>query len=157
MRASALGLALLLAGCHGVPWRPEAFDRAVRVETLELSFAQDGTGLLSLKLEVRNPASELATLTGVDFELWVEGRRLSAGLQQVEVPLGANGLPHAVALSFPLVSEAVTKTEGSRPLQVGLRGGARFRYGEGTERRAPFHAERALRLEWVPVPEAVLE
>lgn len=156
-RGAALGLLLLLSGCRGVPWRHEAFERAVRVEALELSFAEDGSGLLTLNLEVRNPASEPAVLTGVDFELAVEGRRVAAGLQQAEVPLGSNGLPHAVVLSFPLVSEAVAKPEGSLSRQVWLRGGVLLRYGEDTERRAPFQAERVLKLEWVPVPEPTLE
>jgi hypothetical protein len=153
----ALGL-LLLAGCRGTPWRPEAFDSAARAEALELSFARDGTGLLTLRLEVRNPSSDAALLTGVDFELAVDGRRLAVGLQQVAVPLGEDGLPHSVELSFPLVSEG-----GVGPDQTQLRhkvrvsGGALLRYGASTERRAPFQLEKELRLPWLPQPEPPLE
>ncbi|MBN1204279.1 MAG: hypothetical protein JXB05_05085 [Myxococcaceae bacterium] len=158
MRAhwAALGL-LLLAGCRGVPWRPEAYDAAVRVEALELRFAPDGTGLLTLKLEVRNPTSDAATLTGVDFELAVDGRRLAAGLQQVEVPLGEDGLAHAVELSFPLVSEGAAGSASLVSHQVRLEGGALLRFGVGTERRATFRAERVMALPWLPPAEPPLE
>jgi hypothetical protein len=156
-RWAALGL-LLLAGCRGVPWRPEAYDSAARVEALELSFAPDGTGLLTLRLEVRNPSSDAALLTGVDFELVVDGRRLAVGLQQVAVPLSEDGLPHSVELSFPLVSEGALGP-GKTLLQrkVRLSGGALLRYGANTERRAPFQLERMLRLPWLPLPEPPLE
>jgi hypothetical protein len=156
-RWAALSL-LLLVGCRGVPWRPEAFDSAARVEAMELGFAQDGTGLLTLRLEVRNPSSDSALLTAVDFELVVDGRRLAVGLQEVAVPLGEDGLPHVVELSFPLVSEGAT-APGQSLLQrkVRLSGGALLRYGANTARRAPFQLERQLRLPWLPLPEPPLE
>jgi len=155
-RWAALGL-LLLAGCRGVPWRPEAFNQAARVEAMELRFAEDGTGLLTLRVEVRNPSSDAALLTQVDFELAVDGRRLAMGLQQVEVPLGMDGQPHPVELSFPLVSEGEVSKEPGVMHKVQLRGGALLRYGASTERRAPFGLEREQRLPWVPLAEPKLE
>ncbi|HEX8697721.1 MAG TPA: hypothetical protein VF815_02685 [Myxococcaceae bacterium] len=155
-RWAALGL-LLLAACRGVPWRPEALNQAARVEAMELRFAPDGTGLLTLKLEVRNPASDAALLTEVDFELAVDGQRLAMGLQQVEVPLGHDGLAHTVELSFPLVSEGAVSQEPGVMRKVQLRGGALLRYGASTERRAPFTLQRQQRVPYVPLPEAPLE
>jgi hypothetical protein len=152
----ALGL-LLLAGCRGVPWRPQAYDEAVRVEALELRFAPDGSGLLTLKLEVRNPSSDLALVTGVDFDLAVDGRRLAVGLQQVEVALGADGLPKAVEVSFPLVSQGAAGSASHVHHQVRLRGGVLLRYGPRTERRATFQVERVMELPWLPPPEPMLE
>lgn len=147
----------LLAGCSGVPWQPEAFNQAVRVEAMELRFAEDGTGLLTLRVQVRNPSPDAALLTGVDFELAVDGLRLAMGLQQVEVPLGSDGLPHTVELSFPLVSEGAVSKEPRVMRRVQLRGGVLLRYGAGTERRAPFALEREQRLPHVPLPEPRLE
>ncbi|HVG62191.1 MAG TPA: hypothetical protein VNA24_26740, partial [Hyalangium sp.] len=99
----ALGVVLwgwvLLSGCRGVPLRPEAYEAAARVKALDLRFAPDGSGLLTLKLEVRNPTSDLALMTGVDFELAVDGRRMAVGLQEVEVALGEEGQPHEVEVS----------------------------------------------------------
>jgi hypothetical protein len=156
-RWAVLGL-LLLAGCPGVPWRPEAYERAVRVETLELRFAPDGKGLLTLKLEVRNPSADTATLTAVDFELVVDGRRLAVGLQQVEVPLGGDGLPHALEVAFPLVSPEGDVGTGARlSHEILLTGGVLLRYGERTERRATFRERRVMELPWVPRAEPLLE
>jgi hypothetical protein len=158
MRAlgAVLGL-LLLAGCRGVPWRPEAFDAAVRVEALDLRFAPDGSGLLTLKLEVRNPSSDLALLTGVDFDLAVDGRRLAVGLQQVEVPLGDDGRAQEVEVSFPLVSQGAAGSASHLSHQVRLSGGVLLRYGPRTERRATFRVERSMQLPWLPPPEPMLE
>lgn len=158
MRAfgAALGL-LLLAGCRGVPWRPEAYDAAVRVEALDLRFAPDGTGLLALKLEVRNPSSDAALLTGVDFDLAVDGRRLAAGLQQLEVPLDGEGRAHAVEVSFPLASEGGGGSASHASHQVRVKGGALLRFGTRTERRATFQVERVMALPWLPPAEPPLE
>lgn len=155
-RWAALGL-LLLAGCRGVPWQPEAFNQAARVEAMELRFAPDGTGQLTLGLRVRNPSSDAALLTEVDFELAVDGRRLAMGLQQVEVALGQDGLPRTVELSFPLVAEGAVSQEPGVMRKVQLRGGALLRYGASTERRAPFTLEREQQVPYVPLPESLLE
>jgi len=155
-RWATLGL-LLLAGCSGVPWQPDAFNHAVRVEAMELRFAKEGTGLLTLRLQVRNPSSDAALLTGVDFELVVDGLRLAMGLQQVEVALGADGLPHTVELAFPLVSEGAVSQTVPVMRRVRLSGGVLLRYGGTTERRAPFGLERQQRLPYVPLPEPRLE
>jgi hypothetical protein len=158
MRAlgAVLGL-LLLAGCRGVPWRPEAYDTAVRVEALDLRFAPDGSGLLTLKLEVRNPSSDLAMLTGVDFDLRVDDRRLAEGLQQLEVPLGDDGRAQSVEVSFPLVGQDAAGKASHLSHKVQLNGGIVLRYGPRTERRATFHVERIMELPWLPPPESVLE
>jgi hypothetical protein len=158
MRAlgAALGL-LLLSGCLGVPWRPEAYEGAVRVEALDLRFAPDGSGLLTLKLEVRNPSSDLALLTGVDFDLAVDGRRLAVGLQQAEVALGEDGKAHEVEVSFPLMSQGATGSASHVSHRVRVRGGVLLRYGLRTERRAVFQVDRVMQLPWLPPPEPVLE
>lgn len=162
MRALAAGLALLLGlvwlpGCRGVAFRPEAYEEAARVEALDLRFAPDGSGLLTLKLAVRNPTSELALLTRVDFELAVDGRHLAAGLQQVEVALGEDRQAREVEVSFPLVSHGAAGSASYIPRQVRVRGGVLLRYGPRTERRALFEAERVMQLPWLPPPEPVLE
>lgn len=158
MRAlGAVLAAVLLAGCPGVPWRPEAYDTAVRVETLDLRFAPNGTGLLTLKLEVRNPTSDEGVLTGVDFDLSVDGRRLAEGLQQVEVPLATDGRAQPVEVSFPLVVQGTAGTASHLKHQVQMNGGGVLRYGQRTERRATFQVEQVMELPWLPPPEPVLE
>jgi hypothetical protein len=158
MRALGVVLALvLLSACRGVSLRPEAYASAVRVEALDLRFAPDGSGLLALKLEVRNPSSDPALVTGVDFELAVDGRRLAVGLQEVEVALGEDGQPREVEVSFPLVSQGATGSASHLSRQVRVRGGVLLRYGPRTERRAAFQVERDMQLPWLPPPEPVLE
>ncbi len=139
----------LVSGCLGsVPFRPRAYDEAVRVLGFQVDFQQDGTGVLDLDLEVRNPASDAATLAAVDFTLWVDGRRVAVGTQQVAEPLAADGSAPLRVL-FPLASARATG--GPEPVhrRVQVQGGVVLRFG-GTERRAPFQAERVLPLAWVP-------
>ncbi|MCP3139029.1 DUF4424 domain-containing protein [Pyxidicoccus xibeiensis] len=153
MRSRRAVLALLaggvLSGCLGaVPFRPRAYDAAVRVEAVAVDFRPDGSGVLDLALEVGNPASDAASVSSVDFELWVDGRRVASGAQQVAVALAEEGrIPLRVL--FPLASEPITA--GTEPVAraVRVRGGVVLRFG-GTERRAPFQDERVLRLAYVP-------
>ncbi len=71
-----LSLLLLgLAGCAGVTLRPHALDQAVRVEQVGLVFNPKGEGELTLRLDVENPTVWVALVSGVDFELRLEGRR----------------------------------------------------------------------------------
>ncbi|MFP2901014.1 hypothetical protein, partial [Corallococcus sp. 4LFB] len=126
-RRAVLGAGLaglfLLSGCLGVvPFRPRAYDEAVRVEAVDLAFTRDGSGALTLKLQVRNPSSDAATLTRVDFDLRVDGRRVATGEQVLGVPLDGEGeVP--LEVYFPL-AVARGGAAGSR-LARGAAGGGR--------------------------------
>jgi hypothetical protein len=148
----ALVLGGAFSGCLGVvPFQPRAYDDAVRVEAVDLAFTKDGAGHLDLRLAVRNPSSDAATLTRVDFELRVDGRRFAVGEQGVAVPLDPDGkVP--LEVRFPLASQRATGTPDDVEHRVELRGGVLLRFG-GTERRAPFQDTRVLRLPWAPLAE----
>ncbi|MCY1016548.1 hypothetical protein [Pyxidicoccus sp. MSG2] len=139
----------VLSGCLGsVPFRPRAYDEAVRVDSVAVDFRPDGSGVLDLGLEVANPSSDAASVSSVDFELRVDGRRMAAGVQQVAVALPSDGrLP--LRVFFPLASESATG--GAEPVarRVRVSGGVVLRFG-GTERRAPFDDTRVLPLAYVP-------
>jgi hypothetical protein len=147
----ALLCASALSGCLGaVPFRPRAYDEAVRVKAVTVDFKVDGTGLVDLELEVHNPSPDAAILTGVDFELRVDGRRVAVGTQQVAAPLA----PRATAplrVLFPLAGEKPTGGSETVARRVLVTGGVVLRFG-GTERRAAFEARRVLPLAWVPPP-----
>ncbi|WP_164007677.1 hypothetical protein [Pyxidicoccus trucidator] len=154
MRAGRPVLALLvgggvLSGCLGaVPLKPRAYDEAVRVESVAVDFRPDGSGVLDLGLSVGNPSSDAASVSSVDFELRVDGRRVAVGAQQVSVALAPEvRLP--LRVFFPLASERATG--GPEPVrrEVRVRGGVVLRFG-GTERRAPFADARVLPLAFVP-------
>lgn len=153
-RAAAVGL-LLLAGCLGVPWRPEAFQEAAKVEALDVRFEPDGSGQLDVRLAVTNPSSDAATLTGVDVMLALDGKRFAVGAQAVDVPLAADA-SHTLELRFPLVSRRGGGQGVAVYRAVRLTGGVVLRFG-GTERRAPFRAERVMKLAWVPLAEPQAE
>jgi hypothetical protein len=146
MRRFALLLLVLpwLAGCAGVTLRPHALDKAVRVEEVGLAFAPDGSGELTLRLAVENPTFWDGEVTGVDFELRLDGRRYAVGTR------GLSGLPLAadarrtLTVSFPLQSEPTTG-EAPRTWRVGVGGGVALTFGE-TVRLLPFRAERYVRL-----------
>jgi hypothetical protein len=153
MRAGRALVALVggaaLSGCLGaVPFHPRAYDEAVRVKSLGVDFKQDGTGLVDLELEVHNPSSDAAALTGVDFELSVDGRRVAVGAQQVGAALAPDGMAPLRVL-FPLASERATGSAEPVARRVRVTGGVVLRFG-GTERRAAFEARRVLKLAWVP-------
>src|SRR5689334_18624197 len=136
MGARVAAVGLLLAGCLGVPWRPEAFQEAAQVEALDVRFAPDGTGQLEVRLAVRNPASDPATLTRVEVELSLDGQRFAVGTQALDVAL-AGEAPHTLELRFPLASGRHTGRGLAVYHAVRLTGGAVLRFGT-TERRAPF-------------------
>lgn len=146
MRHVPLLLLLLpwLAGCAGVTLRPHALDEAVRVEAVGLAFTPDGSGELTLRLEVENPTFWDGEVTGVDFELRLDGRRYAVGTRGVTgVPLAADGR-HTLTVSFPLQCEPTT-SEAARTWRVEVGGGVALTFGE-TVRLLPFRAERYLRL-----------
>ncbi|MFP2929737.1 hypothetical protein ACLESO_31995, partial [Pyxidicoccus sp. 3LG] len=111
MRSRRAVVALLcggvLSGCLGsVPFRPRAYDEAVRVEAVAVDFRPDGSGVLDLDLEVSNPSSDAATLSAVDFELWVDGRRVASGAQQVAAGAGGGRTHGRCGVLFPLARRA---------------------------------------------------
>ncbi len=142
-----------MAGCAGVTLRPHALDEAVRVEAVGLAFAPDGSGELTLRLEVENPTFWDAKVTGVDFELRLDGRRYAVGTRGVdELPLAADER-RTLTVSFPLRS---APGGAPRTWRVEVGGGVALTFGE-TVRLLPFRAERSLRLQHfrpeVPVSE----
>ncbi|WP_375771116.1 hypothetical protein NR798_09510 [Archangium gephyra] len=146
MRRFPLLLLLLpwLAGCTGVTLRPHALDKAVRVEEVGLAFAPDGSGELTLRLEVENPTFWDGEVTGVDFELRLDGRRYAVGTRGLsELPLAADAR-RTLTVSFPLQSEPTTG-EAPRTWRVEVGGGVALAFGE-TVRLMPFRAERYVRL-----------
>ncbi|WP_342379100.1 LEA type 2 family protein [Myxococcus stipitatus] len=144
-----LGGGVLASGCLGsAPFHPRAYEDAVRVESLAVDFAEDKSGLLDVGLQVKNPSSDAASVSFVDFELWVDGRRVASGQQQVDAALP----PHAeipLRVLFPLAAERVVAVPGTQALPVRVRGGVLLRFGT-TERRAPFRVQGSLRLTHVP-------
>ncbi|XXF79344.1 hypothetical protein P2318_06215 [Myxococcaceae bacterium GXIMD 01537] len=151
MRLRAAVVGLLLTGCVGVPWRPDAMQEAAQVEALDVRFQSDGSGALDVRLAVSNPTSDDATLGGVDFELVLDGRRFAVGAQALDVPLAA-AARHTLELRFPLSSARTTGRGLAVYRAVRLTGGVVMRFGT-TERRAPFRDERVKRLAWVPLEE----
>jgi hypothetical protein len=143
---SPLSLLLLgLAGCAGVTLRPHALDQAVRVEQVGLVFNPQGEGELTLRLDVENPTFWDAQVTGVDFELRLDGRRYAVGTRGVSEPL-ASDARRTLTVSFPLQSEPSSPEAPTRTWLVEVRGGVALSFEE-TVRLMPFRAERRVRLE----------
>ena len=156
MRHLLLLLSLLgMAGCAGVTLRPHALDEAVRVEEVGLAFTPEGPGTLTLRLAVENPTFWDAEVTGVDFELRLDGRRYAVGTRGVREPLAADE-HRTLTVSFPLQSEPGGARVTPRTWRVEVGGGVALGFGE-TVRLLPFRAERTLRLPYfqpmVPTPE----
>jgi hypothetical protein len=147
MRRFALLVVLLpwLAGCVGVTLRPHALDKAVRVEAVGLAFTPEGAGELTLRLEVENPTFWDGEVTGVDFELRLDGRRYAVGTRGWSgLPLGADER-RTLTVSFPLQA-APAAGVAPRTWRVEVGGGVALTFGE-TVRLLPFRAERSLRLQ----------
>ncbi len=136
------------SGCAGVTLRPRAMDEAVRVEEVELAFSPEGSGTLTLRLEVENPTWWDAEVRGVDFELRLDGRRYAVGTRGVVLPLGSEAR-RSLTVSFPLVTESSDVSEASpRTWRVEVAGGVALAFGAQGEtvRLLPFSARRSLRL-----------
>ncbi|PTL81979.1 hypothetical protein [Vitiosangium sp. GDMCC 1.1324] len=144
-----------VSGCAGVTLRPHAMDKAVRVEEVGLAFTPEGSGQLTLRLDVENPTFWDAEVTGVDFELRMDGRRYAVGTRGVREPLAADER-RPLTVSFPLQSEPAGSGVEPRTWRVEVSGGVALTFGE-TVRLLPFRAERTLRLAYfrpvVPAPE----
>jgi hypothetical protein len=138
-------LALGMAGCAGTTLRPHAMDEAVRVEEVDLAFTPKGPGTLTLRLEVVNPTFWDAQVTGVDFELRMDGRRYAVGTRGVQMPLAADER-RTFTVSFPLQSEPGGAEAPVRTWHVEVGGGVALAFGE-TVRLMPFRAERTVRLQ----------
>jgi hypothetical protein len=124
--------------------RPHAMDEAVRVEEMGLAFTPEGSGALTLRLAVENPTFWDAEVTGVDFELSLDGRRYAVGTRGVRLPLAADER-QTLTVSFPLQSEPVEEEPPPRTWRVEVGGGVALTFGE-TVRLLPFRAQRFLRL-----------
>jgi hypothetical protein len=154
MRRHLLLLSLLpwFAGCAGVTLRPNAMDEAVKVEEVGLAFAPTGPGELTLRLAVENPTFWDAEVTGVDFELRMDGKRYAVGTRGVRMPLAADER-RTLTVSFPLESEPGEGEVTPRAWHVEVGGGVALAFGE-TVRLMPFHAERTVRLQhFRPAPQ----
>lgn len=134
-----------LTGCAGMALRPHAMDEAVRVEDMRLVFTSGGVGELTLRLAVENPTFWDAQVTGVDFELSLDGRRYAVGTRGVSLPL-ASDAHHTLTVSFPLQAETRGAEQPPRMWRVGVSGGVALTFGE-TVRLLPFHTDRFVRLE----------
>jgi hypothetical protein len=140
MRALALLLLVPWAsGCVGVTLRPHALDEAVRVEAVDLAFTPEGAGELTLRLAVENPTFWDAEVTGVDFELSLDGRRYAVGTRGVSLALAADER-RTLTVSFPLRSEPGQEEPPPRTWRVEVGGGVALAFGE-TVRLMPFRAE----------------
>ncbi len=143
-----LFLLLLLpwvSGCAGVTLRPQALDEAVQVEEMDLAFTPEGSGALTLRLAVENPTFWDAQVTGVDFELRMNGRRYAVGTRGVRMPLAADERG-TLTVSFPLQSETGGAEAPARMWHVEVGGGVALAFGD-TVRLMPFRAERIVRLQ----------
>jgi hypothetical protein len=133
------------SGCVGVTLRPHALDEAVRVEEVGLAFTPEGAGELTLRLEVENPTFWDGQVTGVDFELRLDGRRYAVGTRGVQLPLAADER-RTLTVSFPLQEASRSAELPTRSWRVEVGGGVAVAFGE-TVRLLPFRAERYVRLE----------
>ena len=133
-----------LAGCAGMTLRPNALDEAVRVEALTLAFTPEGAGTLALRLDTRNPTFWDARISGVDFELLLDGRRYAVGTRGVDEPLLSHAR-RALAVSFPLRCEPSAAEGRTRDWRVEVGGTVALDFGE-RRRLLPFRSERYLRL-----------
>ena len=133
-----------LSGCAGVTLRPHAMDEAVKVEAVGLAFTPEGSGELTLRLAVENPTLWDAEVTGVDFELRMDGRRYAVGTRGVQLSLAADER-RTLTVSFPVRFEPGGAEVSPRTWWVEVGGGVALAFGE-TVRLMPFRAERSLRL-----------
>ncbi|RJS16590.1 hypothetical protein DRW03_30325 [Corallococcus sp. H22C18031201] len=158
----ALAVAVPLGGCLGVvPFQPRAYDDAARVRSMGVESLPDGSARLRLDLGVRNPSSDAATLTRVDFAVRLVGRGVAVTEQTLDVPVDSEReVEVKVALVLPNPRPQASVRGDAPPdtedVMVDVEGGVVLRFG-GVERRAPFKLAAALRVPRAVLPEAGTE
>ncbi|MBJ6761126.1 hypothetical protein JGU66_10160 [Myxococcaceae bacterium JPH2] len=158
----ALAVAVPLGGCLGVvPFQPRAYDDAARVRSLGVERLPDGSAKLLLALGVRNPSSDAATLTRVDFAVRLAGRGFAVTEQTLDVPVDAEReVKVDVTLLLPNPRPQASVRGDALPdakdAMVEVDGGVVLRFG-GVERRAPFKLGAALTVPRALLPEAGAE
>lgn len=111
----------------------------VEVLAVGTRFPTDTSGHLDVRLNVDNNASDVAmTVTGVEWEAWVEGHHFASGAETFTIRVDPRG-EQVLYLTFPLAFEQAPLRQGPVRLQIGLRGRITARLGEDSDERGfPF-------------------
>ena len=135
-----LPLVSLLPGCAQVGAQLAAIRLSegpspVEVLAVGTRFPTDTSGHLDVRLNVDNNASDVAmTVTGVEWEAWVEGHHFASGAETFSIQVDPRG-EQILYLTFPLAFEQVPLRQGPIRLQIGLRGRITARLGEDSDVR----------------------
>ena len=137
-RRRLFAVLLALASCRTGP-RPRGPESgAVVVNALSASFPADDRADFSLQLQIQNREGFPGTITGVSWEIWLQGRRFAAGTRMLAESLPTRGSAQ-LSLTLPLAYRHTAAAAVPIPLEVGLRGGVSVTFA-GNEQRLPFRA-----------------
>ena len=152
--APALLLALL-AGCGGAADLRRLYEEDDRppVEVLAVAarFPNETSGQLELRLAIPNRGDEKLKAISVTWELWVENRLFSSGLQSLSFDVAARE-ERVLYISSPLTFRRMQLRRGAIRLEIGLRGKMQVLYGDSTDPRGlPFSRRMEVLCENAPI------
>jgi hypothetical protein len=155
MRATALLLAVLAAGagCTAADLRRlyDEEDPPVEVLSIAASFPTETSGAMELRLALPNRGDVKMTAVGITWQVWLEDRLFSAGLQSLSFEV-ASREERVLYLSVPLTFRRMPLRRGPIRLDIGLRGKIQALYGDSTDPRGlPFSRRMEVLCENAPI------
>jgi hypothetical protein len=138
-RAMAVAAAVaLFAGCTAADLRRLYEDDPPPVEVLAVAarFPTETSGAMELRLAIPNRGDEKLTAVSITWEVWLEDRLFSSGLQSLSFEVAPRE-ERVLYLNAPLTFRRMQLRRGPIRLQIGLRGKMQAIYGELTEGKEP--------------------
>jgi len=134
-------LLALLSGCGGADLRRllvEDDRPPVEVLAVAARFPNETSGQLELRLAIPNRGDQKLKAISVTWEVWVENRLFSSGLQSLSFDVAARE-ERVLYLSVPVTFRRMPLRRGPIRMEVGLRGKIQALFGDSVDPRGlPF-------------------
>jgi hypothetical protein len=142
------------AGCGGADLRRlyEEDDRPpVEVLSIAARFPTETSGEMELRFAIPNRGDEKLKAIGIAWEVWVENRLFSTGLQSLSFDVAPRE-ERVLYLSVPVTFRRMQLRRGPIRLELGLRGKIQALFGESTDPRGlPFSRRMEVLCENAPI------
>jgi hypothetical protein len=141
------------SGCASGEYRRLFAEDEPPLEVLSIAarFPTETSGVMELRLGVPNRGDERLILTGLTWEIFLEERSFSQGIQTTTFEVGPRE-ERTYYVTVPLAFRRMPLRRGPIRLEIGLRGKASVLYGDSTEPRLiPFSRRMEVLCENAPI------
>jgi hypothetical protein len=121
MRGVCCAVVLLAAGCAGHRITRRAPVDPVAVRAVSARFLPQGEADFECVFDVDNPEHAAGSISGAEWEIWIQGRWFAAGTLLMAEPLPAAG--RELKVDLRVLFRRIAVKPGPASLELGLRGG----------------------------------